>query len=109
MTTRHRIATGTIVALVLATSAPPALALPTEITASGTEVPASPSVSNQVTQPPTAPTIVRVSAPTGGFDFGDAGIGAAGGFAISMIAVGGALVASQRRSRRSESTTALTT
>jgi hypothetical protein len=34
------------------------------------------------------------------FDWGDAGIGAAGGLTISMLAVGGALALSQRRSRR---------
>ena len=43
-----------------------------------------------------APTIVRVT-PPGGFDWGDASIGAIGGFAISMIALGGALVASGHR------------
>jgi hypothetical protein len=45
-----------------------------------------------------APTIVRVTTPDGGFDWRDAGIGAAGGFALSMIGVGGALVVSARRS-----------
>lgn len=48
---------------------------------------------------PGAPTIVRVTAPNGGFDWGDAGIGAAGGFALSMIALGGAVAASGRRPR----------
>lgn len=46
------------------------------------------------------PTIVRVSAPSGGFDWGDAGIGAAGGFALSMLGLGGALAVSQRRRER---------
>jgi hypothetical protein len=53
-------------------------------------------------------TIVRVSAPTSGFHWGDAGIGAAAGFALSMLALGLVLVASQhgaRRSRRSAPTT----
>ena len=53
-------------------------------------------------------TIVRVSTPTSGFHWGDAGIGAAAGFALSMLALGLVLVASQhgaRRSRRSAATT----
>ena len=59
--------------------------------------------------PVSAPaTIVRVSAPTSRFDWGDAGIGAAAGFALSMLSLGLVLVASQhgaRRSRRSAPTT----
>jgi hypothetical protein len=53
-------------------------------------------------------TVVRVSTPTSGFHWGDAGIGAAAGFALSMLALGLVLVASQhdaRRSRRSAATT----
>ena len=43
----------------------------------------------------------RSHAPQSGFDWGDAGIGAAGGLAISMLGLGGALViTSQRRTRR---------
>jgi hypothetical protein len=45
-------------------------------------------------QPP--PTLVQVTAPSG-FDWGDAGIGAAAGLAISLIAVGGALTVFRRR------------
>jgi hypothetical protein len=59
--------------------------------------------------PVSAPaTIVRVSATASGFDWGDAGIGAAAGVALSMLALGLVLVASQhgaRRSRRSAATT----
>lgn len=44
--------------------------------------------------------IVKVIAPQAGFDWGDAGIGAAGGLAITMLGLGGALViTSQRRTR----------
>jgi hypothetical protein len=50
-----------------------------------------------------APTIVRVTTPDGGFDWRDAGIGAAGGFAVSMIGIGGALVASGRGAHHEES------
>jgi hypothetical protein len=49
----------------------------------------------------TPPTIVRVNAPSNiGFDWGDAGIGAAGGLAVSMLSIGAGLAISQRRERR---------
>jgi hypothetical protein len=41
-------------------------------------------------------TIVRVIAPTTGFDWGDAAIGAAGGLALSLVAVGATLTVSRR-------------
>src|SRR6185437_2330796 len=44
--------------------------------------------------------VVRITTPASGFDWGDAGIGAAGGIALSMIGLGGALVVSQNRARR---------
>ena len=40
---------------------------------------------------------MRVTVPDSGFDWGDAAIGAAGGLAITMLGVGAALTASQRR------------
>jgi hypothetical protein len=43
--------------------------------------------------------VVRVSDHSG-FDWGDAGIGAAGGLGLAMLGLGGAIVVSQRRSRR---------
>jgi hypothetical protein len=51
--------------------------------------------------PPSTPAaqIIRVTAPSG-FDWGDAGIGAAGGFGLSMLALGGGLGIAQRRGRR---------
>ena len=45
--------------------------------------------------------VVRGHAPQSGFDWGDAGLGAAGGMALFVIAAGGAFAVSQRRSRRS--------
>jgi hypothetical protein len=105
MTTPHRITTAVVVSLGLAMSATPALARPNDVTPNGSLVPAdSPSVTSQASVPATPPTIVRVSASNGGFDWGDAGIGAAGGFAVSMIALGGALAASQRRGRHTHGT-----
>ena len=55
---------------------------------------------------PVAATTPTVKAPGGGFDWGDAGIGAAGGLALSMLGLGGALVVSQRRTRQRTSATA---
>lgn len=56
--------------------------------------------------PSVAPSIVRVSPSGGSFDWGDAGVGAAGGFALSMLGIGGLLARSQRRTR--QGATALT-
>ena len=44
----------------------------------------------------------------GGFDWGDAGIGAAGGLVITMLGVGGGLALSQRRSRRTSPSAVVT-
>jgi len=53
---------------------------------------------------PTTPTVVRVTAPGGGFDWGDAGIGAAGALGLAIIAFGGGLTISRRRARPLRST-----
>jgi hypothetical protein len=51
---------------------------------------------------PSRPTIVRVNVPnSSGFDWGDAGIGAAGGLALAMLGIGGGLAITQRRGRHS--------
>lgn len=49
-------------------------------------------------------TIVRVVVPTTGFDWGDAGIGAAAGLAVSLVALGGAMAAARRRDQRVRTT-----
>ena len=49
---------------------------------------------------PTAATIVHMSNPSGGFDWGDSAIGAGGGVALAILGIGGALAVSQRRARR---------
>jgi len=51
-----------------------------------------------------APPVVRIQVPASGFDWADAGIGAAGGFALSMIGLGAALAVSQHRTRRNRQT-----
>ncbi|MFZ1993376.1 MAG: hypothetical protein WAU75_04645 [Solirubrobacteraceae bacterium] len=63
-----------------------------------------PATSPSTTAPRTTkvsglPPLVRLQAPGNGFDWGDAGIGAAGGVALSLIGLGGALAVSQRRTR----------
>lgn len=65
------------------------------------------STTAQTVQASAPPPVVRLEAPASGFDWGDAGIGAAGGLALSMIVLGGALAVSQNRSRRARRTTAL--
>jgi hypothetical protein len=65
-----------------------------------------PAATNTPSPQPTV-QVVRSPAP-GGFDWGDAGIGAAGGFGLSMLAVGGGLVITQHRGRRSTGPAAAT-
>ena len=57
--------------------------------------------------PLVAPT-PTVKTPGGGFDWGDAGIGATGGLALSMLALAGALTISRRRARLSSRSATLT-
>ena len=98
MTTHHRITRTAAVALALSAGAAPASALPMNLNAQGSLVPAG--TPNSASGYSSAPTIVRVSPPNDGFDWVDAGIGAAGGFALSMLGIGGGLAISQRRARR---------
>jgi hypothetical protein len=102
MTIATRSASAALLSLALALGAPPAVAKPFDVNADGSLVPAgSPSISSQSTKPPaahaTAPATVRITSRDGGFDWGDAGIGAVGGLALSLIALGGGLAVSQRR------------
>jgi hypothetical protein len=46
------------------------------------------------------PIIVRATVPKSGFDWGDAGIGAAAALGLSMLALAGALAITQHRARR---------
>jgi len=100
-----RICIGLVLALALGTSAGPALAVPFDLNSNGSNVPAgSPSMRSPATttsaQVRAVPAVVRVTTPDHGFDWGDAGIGAAGGLAISLIGIGAALAISHSRSRR---------
>jgi hypothetical protein len=108
MTSTHRITTTAAVILSLAAAgAPTASAMPANDYAP-TAKPAPTRVYDRpdkemipVATPGSAPqAVVRIQTPPSGFDWGDAGIGAAGGLALSMTAVGVGLVVSQRRGRR---------
>jgi hypothetical protein len=55
------------------------------------------------------PRIVHVVSPNGRFDWGDAGIGAAGGLGLAVLGLGGAFAVSQQRRARRSKTTAATT
>ena len=108
MTTTHRMTTAAVM-LSLAAAGAPTAAATVSATNPATTVnrpPASvydrPDKSTiRVTTPASATqAVVRIQTPPNGFDWGDAGIGAAGGLALTMIGVGGALAVSQRRRRR---------
>jgi hypothetical protein len=127
MTTTRRITTTAVALLSLAAAgAPAASARPADFVPAGKQAPAavySRSDKSMVySQPdksmlptsataggdflaPAAPPpvvraqVVRAQAPKSGFDWGDAGIGAAG-LALLVIGIGGAFAVSQRRSRR---------
>lgn len=112
MTTTHRMSTAALLALALGASAGPASAMPNQLGPGSSQdphmpygahavLPAAASTRAQVqaaraTAPVSAPvTIAHVTAPNG-FDWGDAGIGAAGGLALALVGLGGALAVSQR-------------
>lgn len=99
MTTTHRIATTAAVLLSLA-----AAGAPVAIADDPSWRPANPPpATGQTTSAP--PPLVRIQTPSG-FDWADAGIGAAGGLALAMLGVGGGLAISHQRPRRMRPTTA---
>ena len=137
MSTTHRITTTALLILSLAaTGAPAASAMPARGEPAGAPkpapaaaysrqdksmIPATTPASTPTTSGPrsevvsgggygsgtAAPTVVRVVDGNSGFDWGDAGIGAAGGVALALLGLGGALALSQRRPRRHRQTTSL--
>jgi hypothetical protein len=53
-------------------------------------------------------TVVHIVSHDGRFDWGDAGIGAAGGLGLALVSVGGAAaISQQRRARRSKASVAI--
>jgi hypothetical protein len=83
-----------------------ALALGAIVPAAATARPVGPDPTGASFTIPQTP-VVRITAPASGFDWGDAGIGAAGGLALAMLGVGGGLVISHQRPRRTRHTTGL--
>jgi hypothetical protein len=81
-----------------------ALALGAIVPAAATAKPVGPDLSGASFAMPQTP-IVRVTTPASGFDWGDAGIGAAGGLALALLGLGGGLVISHQRPRRTGPTT----
>ncbi len=115
MITTHRIAATVVVALALGTGAGAASARSIDLNPNGSEVPAGSArvqASTRATRPVSpaehpGDDRARHRRNTG-FDWADAGIGAAGGLAVSMVGLGGALTVSQRRGRRHSGSNALT-
>lgn len=97
-TTRRTIITGLILALALASTAAPASAKFFELGANGSYVQVPPPNELAVAAPP---TIVKVD---NGFDWVDAGIGAAAGIALTLVCLGGVFLVSQHRSPSYRST-----
>jgi hypothetical protein len=119
MTSLRRTSTAGLVILSLAgTGAPIASASPVGASYPTSEQPAGAGVysrpdkavissAENVTTAATPQPVVRVQVAEGGFDWGAAGIGAAGGLALSLIGLGGVRGAAQYRGRRSRETPAL--
>ena len=100
MTTAHRIATGIVATLALATAAP-ASATPWNPNSRDPAIPIRPAPEPAMIAPaPTHPgrgAVVVQLTTARGFDWGDAGIGAAGGLALTLLGVGAALTVSGHR------------
>ena len=92
MLPNHHLKKATALALALGAIAPAtaAAARPVDSGGASLTVPQSP--------------VVRITTPASGFDWGDAGIGAAGGLALAILGVGGGLVISHQRPRRARPT-----
>ena len=120
MTTTHRITTATAVLLSLAAAgAQAASARPAEFVPAGHQssasvysrpdkalVPVTTPDGGRVPEPSAQQAVVRIQTPRSGFDWGDAGIGAAAGVALAMLGLGGALLIT-RRPKPTRNTTAL--
>lgn len=96
MSSTRRIAAivATVVSLIASTGT--ALAGPFNLNTNGSYVRVPPASGHAITSSPRAPALVRVVAAGGGFNWGDAGIGAAAGLAIAMLVAGGGLALTER-------------
>jgi hypothetical protein len=92
VTHHHHPTTTTLTLAALAALAALAVAASTGTAAADSK----PRVGTTVRSHPPAVQVIRVSE-HGGFDWGDAGIGAAGGIGLSMLAVGGGLLIAGHR------------
>ncbi len=90
----HRFIALALVLIVAAILAPSASARPIDQVG-----PASLPASSSTEASTPASQVEVVRAPSSGFDWGDAGIGAGAVFALTMIGIGGALVVSNRHHR----------
>ena len=101
MTTHHRIITSAAVALALAAGAAPATARYSYLgAAGGPQVRSGTQPPGHAPNPSTPPaTVVQVTPGSGGFDWADAGIGAAGGLALATLGVGTALALTNRHAQ----------
>src|ERR1700722_18675132 len=98
MITIRRVIAGISVAIALAVSTGTALAGTFDVTTNGTYVEHAPlAVSLEQTRDAVSPSIVRVTAGTNGFNWGDAAIGLAAGVAITALIAGSGLAVAQRR------------
>jgi len=108
MTTTHRIATGIAAALALAlAAAAPASATPWDPNSRDPSIPIRPAPEPAMIAPApshasSGPVVVVTE--RDGFNWSDAGIGAAGGLALALIGGGGAVVVSQRPRRNRQPT-----
>jgi hypothetical protein len=123
MTTTHRVTTTAAVILSLAAAGTPtAIARPVGAdTATAANqapatvysrpdkslIPVTTPYDGRIAESSAQQAVVRIQTPQSGFDWGDAGIGAAGGVALAMLGLGGVLVVSNHRPRRTRQTTAL--
>ena len=117
MSTHPRTTLAALVALALVATATPASARPIDLNGQGSFLPAgkpvpaavysrpdksmialsSPSSADIAAKATVPQAAVRIQTPQTGFDWGDAGIGAAGGIGITMLAAGGGLLAVRMR------------
>ena len=118
--TRRTATTAAIILSLAAAGAPAASAIPADLTLPPSHespatvysrpdkpmLPTSATAGGDFLAPAAPPAVVHVQAPQNGFDWGDAGIGAAGGVALALLGVGGALAISQHRPQRTRRTTA---
>jgi hypothetical protein len=84
-----------------------ALALTLSAIVPGTATAARPADSGGASYTIPQTPVVRITTPASGFDWGDAGIGAAGGLALAMLGVGGGLLITHQRPGRTNHTTGL--